>query len=100
DLSLFGRFRRLVHDLSRELGKGVEFETSGEETELDKTVIEKLADPLVHVIRNSIDHGLEAAADRRAGGKPEGGTVRLSAVHSGAEVAISISDDGKGLDPV
>jgi len=98
--SLFGRFRRLVHDLSRELGKGVEFETTGEETELDKTVVEKLADPLVHIIRNSVDHGLEATADRRAAGKAEGGTVRLSAVHSGAEVAIAISDDGKGLDPV
>jgi two-component system chemotaxis sensor kinase CheA len=98
--TLFGRFRRLVHDLSHELGKAVEFETTGKETELDKTVVEKLADPLVHIIRNSIDHGLESGVDRVASGKPQGGTVRLSAVHSGAEVAISISDDGKGLDPV
>jgi len=96
--SLFGRFRRMVHDLSRDLDKEVEFVTSGEETELDKTVVEKLADPLVHIIRNSIDHGLETAADRAAKGKSDKGTVRLSAVHAGAEVAISITDNGRGLD--
>lgn len=95
--SLFGRFRRLAHDLSRDLGKQVEFVTSGEDTELDKTIIDRLADPLVHIIRNAIDHGLEPPAQRLAAGKPEGGAVRLSAVHSGAAVAISISDDGAGL---
>jgi two-component system chemotaxis sensor kinase CheA len=95
--TLFGRFRRLVHDLSLELGKQVEFVTSGEETELDKTVIERLADPLVHLIRNSIDHGLEGPGQRIAAGKPAGGTVKLSAVHTGATVAISIVDDGAGL---
>jgi two-component system chemotaxis sensor kinase CheA len=96
--TLFARFRRLVHDVSRDLGKDIEFITSGEDTELDKTVIEKLADPLVHLIRNSMDHGLEPAAARRAAGKPARGTVRLSAVYAGAEVAISVSDDGAGLD--
>ena len=96
--SLFGRFRRLIHDLSSELGKPIEFITAGEETELDKTMIERLADPLVHLIRNSVDHGLESADRRIASGKPEKGIVRLSAVYSGAEVAISVSDDGAGLD--
>lgn len=96
--SLFGRFRRLIHDLSGELGKPIEFITAGEETELDKTMIERLADPLVHLIRNSVDHGLESADKRIASGKPAKGIVRLSAVYSGAEVAISVSDDGAGLD--
>ncbi|MBA15468.1 MAG: chemotaxis protein CheA [Sphingomonas sp.] len=95
--SLFGRFRRLVHDLASDLGKQVEFVTSGEETELDKTMVERLADPLVHIIRNAVDHGMELPDARRAGGKSECGTVRLTAVHSGAEVAISVSDDGAGL---
>ncbi len=96
--SLFGRFRRLVHDLSHELGKPIEFVTSGEDTELDKTMIERLADPLVHLIRNAVDHGLESAERRQNAGKPATGTVRLSALYSGAEVAISVSDDGAGLD--
>src|SRR6185437_10925594 len=96
--TLFSRFRRLVHDLSRDLGKEIELVTSGEETELDKTMIERLADPLVHLIRNAVDHGLEPVEKRRAAGKPVTGTVRLSAVYAGAEVAISVSDDGAGLD--
>jgi two-component system chemotaxis sensor kinase CheA len=96
--TLFSRFRRLVHDLSAELGKPIEFVTAGEETELDKNVIERLADPLVHLIRNAVDHGLENPEHRRASGKPESGTVRLSATYSGAEVAISVTDDGAGLD--
>ena len=95
--TLFGRFRRLVHDLSNDLGKEVDFVTVGEETELDKTVIERLADPLVHVIRNAIDHGLEAPSRRVNDGKSSRGRVRLAATHSGAEVAISIADDGAGL---
>jgi two-component system chemotaxis sensor kinase CheA len=98
--TLFGRFRRLIHDLSSELGKPIEFITTGEDTELDKTMIERLADPLVHLIRNSIDHGLESAEKRAAAGKPAKGVVRLSAVYSGAEVAISVTDDGAGLDAV
>lgn len=96
--TLFGRFRRLVHDLAGDLGKQVEFLTSGEDTELDKTMIERLADPLVHVIRNAVDHGLEDPLRRRIAGKPARGRVRLTAAHTGAEVAISISDDGAGLD--
>ncbi|SFL00739.1 chemotaxis protein CheA [Falsiroseomonas stagni] len=96
--SLFSRFRRLLHDLSRDLGKPVELVTSGEETELDKTMIERLADPLVHLIRNAVDHGLEAPAVRLAAGKPEGGSIRLSARHAGAEVLVTVSDDGRGLD--
>lgn len=95
--TLFSRFRRLIHDLSRDLGKEIEFITSGEDTELDKTMIERLADPLVHLIRNSVDHGLESAEKRLAAGKPAKGTVRLSAVYAGAQVAISVSDDGAGL---
>jgi two-component system chemotaxis sensor kinase CheA len=95
--SLFGRFRRLVHDLSRDLKREIELIAEGEETELDKTMIERLADPLIHVIRNSADHGLESAEDRIAAGKPPVGRIRLVARHAGAEVLISVSDDGKGL---
>tara|TARA_Y100000815_G_scaffold260411_1_gene271740 strand:+ start:1687 stop:3684 length:1998 start_codon:yes stop_codon:yes gene_type:complete len=96
--SLFGRFRRLVHDLASDLDKKVEFVTTGEETELDKTMVERLADPLVHIIRNAIDHGMETPEARSAAGKAECGKVQITAVHSGAEVAISVSDDGAGLD--
>jgi two-component system chemotaxis sensor kinase CheA len=95
--TLFSRFRRLVHDLSRDLGKDIDFITTGEDTELDKTMIERLADPLVHLIRNSVDHGLESAEKRLAAGKSAKGSVRLSAVYAGAEVAISVTDDGAGL---
>ena len=96
--SLFGRFRRLIHDISRDLGKDIALVVEGEETELDKTMIERLADPLIHVIRNAADHGLENPEARREAGKPECGTIRLIARHSGAEVLISVSDDGRGLD--
>ncbi|HVI51891.1 MAG TPA: chemotaxis protein CheA [Candidatus Sulfotelmatobacter sp.] len=98
--SLFSRFRRLVRDLSKELGKDVQLTTSGEETELDKTVIERLHDPLVHLIRNSLDHGVGSPAEREGSGKPRQGTVHLSATHSGAQVLIRIKDDGRGIDPV
>ena len=94
----FARFKRLVRDLSGELGKKIAFTTEGAETELDKTVIEKLADPLVHLIRNSIDHGVETPEVRRERGKPEEGVIHLAAEHSGAYVLITIADDGKGLD--
>jgi two-component system chemotaxis sensor kinase CheA len=96
--TIFGKFKRLVHDLSQELGKEIELATDGAETELDKTVIEKLNDPLVHLIRNSIDHGIEPPDTRISAGKTAIGTIRLSAVHSGAHVIIRIQDDGKGLD--
>lgn len=95
--SLFGRFRRLVHDLSRDLAKPVEFVTSGEDTELDKTMIECLADPLVHLIRNAIDHGIEDNATRAAVGKTEQGRIELQAVHSGAQVLVTVRDNGGGL---
>jgi two-component system chemotaxis sensor kinase CheA len=93
----FNKFKRLVRDLSQELGKEIEMETEGAETELDKTVIERLNDPLVHLIRNSIDHGIEMPDIRRAAGKPPHGTIHLGAVHSGGSVLITIRDDGAGL---
>ncbi len=96
--SLFGRFRRLVRDLSQELGKDVALTMSGEDTELDKTMIERLNDPLVHIIRNSLDHGLETADQRTAGGKAPQGHIHLSARHAGTQVLITIRDDGRGLD--
>lgn len=96
--SLFSRFRRLVHDLSRETGKEIELVTTGESTEVDKTVIDRLADPLVHLVRNSIDHGLELPDDRIAAGKPAVGKVTLSAHQTGGEVVITIKDDGRGID--
>jgi two-component system, chemotaxis family, sensor kinase CheA len=96
--STFSKFKRLVRDLSAELGKEIEMTTDGAETELDKTVIEKLNDPLVHLIRNSIDHGVELPEVRLAAGKPGCGTVHLSAVHSGDSVLITIADNGAGID--
>jgi two-component system chemotaxis sensor kinase CheA len=97
--STFNKFNRLVRDLSNNLGKKIELVTEGAETELDKTVIEKLNDPLVHLIRNSIDHGIEMPAERAAAGKKETGTILLSAKHSGDSVLIQIKDNGKGIDP-
>jgi len=94
----FSKFKRLVRDLSRELGKEIELLTEGAETELDKTVIERLDDPLVHIIRNCIDHGIEPPDIRISAGKPAVGKIRLSARHSGANVLIEINDDGAGLD--
>jgi two-component system chemotaxis sensor kinase CheA len=96
--ALFSRFRRLVHDLSGQLGKEIALVTVGEETELDKTLIDKLSDPLIHLLRNSIDHGLETPEARLAAGKPRGGEITLTARHAGAEVLVCIKDDGKGLD--
>lgn len=93
----FSRFKRLVRDLSNELGKHVELKTDGAETELDKTVIERLNDPLVHIIRNSIDHGIESPSERLEHGKPSTGTIHLSAKQSGGNVVIMIKDDGAGI---
>ncbi len=95
--TLFGRFRRVVRDLSQSLGKDVSLTMEGEDSELDKTVIERLNDPLVHLIRNCIDHGLEDAQTRRQTGKPVTGSVHLAARHSGAQVLISVTDDGRGM---
>ncbi|MBV1688136.1 chemotaxis protein CheA [Novosphingobium sp. G106] len=96
--TLFGRFRRLVHDLAHETGKSISLVTEGESTELDKTVIERLADPMVHLIRNACDHGLETPDLREAAGKPATGEVRLSALQAGGEVIIKIRDNGRGMD--
>jgi len=93
----FGRFPRLVHDLGKQLGKRIELHMSGENTEVDKTVIEKIGDPLVHLIRNSIDHGIERPEERLAAGKPETGHVYLSAEHRAGNIMIEIRDDGRGL---
>jgi two-component system chemotaxis sensor kinase CheA len=95
--SLFGRFRRLVHDLARETGKTIELATEGEATEVDKTVIERLADPLVHLVRNAVDHGLEPADERLGAGKSAAGQIKLAARQSGGEVVITVSDDGRGI---
>lgn len=96
--STFERFKRLVYDLGRTLGKQVELTFEGGETELDKTVIDQLGDPLMHLIRNSMDHGIETPERRRAAGKRATATIQLSARHSGAQVLICVSDDGKGID--
>lgn len=96
--TLFDRYRRLVHDLQRDTGKKIELSTDGESTEMDKTVIERLADPLVHLVRNAADHGLESGEARQAAGKPEAGSIRLSARQTGGEVIISVTDDGRGID--
>lgn len=94
----FEKFRRLVHDLARDLQKDVELTIEGADTELDKTVIEQLGDPLMHLIRNSMDHGIEPAGLRTASGKPAAATIRLSARHSGASVLVAVEDDGRGID--
>jgi two-component system chemotaxis sensor kinase CheA len=93
----FGKFKRLVHDLSGELGKEIDLVTEGADTELDKTVLDQIGDPLVHLIRNSIDHGIETVAERVQNGKSQRGRLLLSALHTGSNVAITIEDDGKGL---
>jgi len=98
--NLITRFHRLVRDLSQGLNKDVRFITEGADTELDKTIIEGLADPLLHILRNSLDHGIEDAATREKMGKPRQGTVRLKAFYSGTNVLIQVSDDGAGIDPV
>lgn len=94
----FSRFPRMVHDLAQRLNKKVELKLAGEQTELDKTVLEKIGDPLVHLVRNSIDHGIESPEARVAAGKPPFGTVSLNAYHSGGNIAVEVSDDGAGLD--
>lgn len=96
--SVFGKFRRVVRDLSEALGKNVELETLGGDTEIDKNVLDCLTDPLVHIIRNSLDHGLEAPETRQAAGKPRTGRLRLAARQEGGEVILEIADDGRGLD--
>ncbi len=94
----FQRMERLVRDLSREFSKPCVFETRGEETEIDRTVVEEIVDPLVHMVRNSLDHGLESTEARRAAGKPDQGRLRLAAYHEGSNLVIELSDDGRGID--
>ncbi|GAA7657611.1 chemotaxis histidine kinase/response regulator CheAY2 [Helicobacter pylori] len=97
---VFNKFPRMVRDLSRELGKSIELIIEGEETELDKSIVEEIGDPLIHIIRNSCDHGIEPLEERQRLNKPETGKVQLSAYNEGNHIVIKISDDGKGLDPV
>ena len=94
---VFSRFPRMVRDLSQRLGKNVELKMTGEQTELDKTVLEKIGDPLVHLVRNSIDHGIEKPEVRAAAGKPVAGTVHLDAYHKGGAITVEVTDDGGGL---
>jgi two-component system chemotaxis sensor kinase CheA len=96
---VFGRFPRVVRDLARSLNKEVNLELQGEETDLDKNLVEALADPLVHLVRNAVDHGIESPEDREATGKPRAGTVILAAEQEGDHILLSIEDDGKGMDP-
>ncbi|HHL39729.1 MAG TPA: chemotaxis protein CheA [Deltaproteobacteria bacterium] len=96
---VFNKFPRMVRDLSRQTGKQVELVISGEDTELDKTVIEEIGDPLVHLVRNSMDHGIEAPDEREAAGKPRAGTIRLSAYQEGRNIVVLVEDDGAGIDP-
>ena len=98
--AVFLRFPRLVRDLSTKLGKQVELELVGKDTELDRTVVDALGDPLVHLIRNSLDHGLEGPEERQKAGKPATGTLHLSARHAGGNVVIEVRDDGRGINPV
>jgi two-component system chemotaxis sensor kinase CheA len=95
---VFSRFPRMVRDLAQRLGKQIDLKLTGEQTELDKTVLEKIGDPLVHLVRNSIDHGIESPTNRAAVGKPAVGTVHLDACHRGGNIAVEVSDDGGGLD--
>jgi two-component system chemotaxis sensor kinase CheA len=95
----FQKMERLVRDLARGCHKAVNFKVSGEDTELDRTVVEEIADPLVHMVRNAVDHGLEHPAERVRAGKPAAGTVHLKAYHQGSHLVVELSDDGKGMDP-
>ncbi|HLK65452.1 MAG TPA: chemotaxis protein CheA [Bryobacteraceae bacterium] len=96
--TLFGRFRRLIHDLSKGLGKEVDLVAEGDETELDKSILDQLGEPLIHCLRNAVDHAAETPEERLASGKPRRATIRLSAEHTGSDVVVRIQDDGRGID--
>src|SRR6202008_5126800 len=95
--AVFMRFPRLVRDLSQKLGKQVELQLVGKDTELDRTVVDALGDPLVHLVRNALDHGLEGPEERLAAGKPATGTLEISAQHAGGNLIITVADDGRGI---
>ncbi len=95
----FQKMQRIVRDTSRDLGKEINFEITGDETEIDKTVVENLGDPLVHLVRNAVDHGIDSVEERLALGKPAAGSISLSAFHRGSQIVIEVRDDGKGLNP-
>src|SRR5690606_13602433 len=95
---VFNRFPRVVRDIARQMGKQVDFITQGEETELDRSIVHQLGDPLVHLVRNAVDHGLESPEERVALGKPPAGRLVLSARHEGNHVVIEVTDDGRGID--
>ncbi|MDA8187403.1 MAG: chemotaxis protein CheA [Dehalococcoidales bacterium] len=97
--SVFNRFPRMIRDLAQRAGKNVEFVMEGEETELDRSVIEEIGDPLIHLLRNAVDHGIDSPDERRACGKPEVGLIRLSACHRESRIVLVVEDDGKGIDP-
>ncbi len=97
--NVFNKFPRMVRDLARDFGKRVDLQIEGQETELDRSVIEEIADPLMHLIRNAIDHGIESPEERRAAGKPETGIIRLAGRSEGSHIVITVSDDGRGIDP-
>jgi two-component system chemotaxis sensor kinase CheA len=97
--AVFLRFPRLVRDLSSRLGKEVDLQLEGQDTELDRTVVDAIGDPLVHLVRNALDHGLEPPEERVAGGKPQRGRLVISARHAGGRVVIGVTDDGRGIDP-
>lgn len=96
--SIFGKFKRLVRDLAADCGKEIDLITDGADTEMDKSMIDRLGDPLVHLIRNAVDHGVESPEAREAAGKPRRGTIHLSALHKGAHVVVTVADDGRGID--
>ena len=97
--NVFNKFPRMVRDLSAKLGKKIDMVIEGENTELDRSVIEEINDPLIHLIRNSVDHGIESAADRQTAGKPERAVIKLTARHEQGRIILTVEDDGKGIDP-
>ena len=96
---IFSKFPRVVRDLARKLGKKVQLIIEGEDTELDRSILDKLEDPLIHLVRNAVDHGIEPPEERVKEGKPETGTIRLFAFHEGDHIVVGIEDDGRGIDP-
>ena len=97
--NLLNRYKRIVHDISKELGKEINLKLSGVETELDRSLLEFIKDPLTHIVRNSCDHGIETTSERAKSGKSSEGTIHINAFHEGGQVVITVQDDGRGIDP-